>query len=210
MSSVSWKIAQISGMCSRLLGNLTVLRIMLMKLLKVSDYRRWRNEQSLRSDWDGRTKLIAQQIPAHSSVLEIGAGRMILRNYLSGSSKYTPADLISRVPEMIALDLNAKNWPTLTHHNYIIFSGVLEYIYDLKSCLTRVHGICDHIICSYASTDFEHQREKKVRRSHGWVNDYASQELEDLLAELGYSCTWRGMWRDQYLYQFSRIADQNM
>lgn len=73
---------------------------------KQSNYNRWKNMESLASDWDERTIIIATLIPPGSDVLEFGAGRLVLRDHLPKNCTYQPSDIVDRGENTIICDLN--------------------------------------------------------------------------------------------------------
>lgn len=95
------------------------------KLRKVSDFQRWGNEKGLHSDWDSRTKQISALIQPGESVIEFGAGRMILKKFLPEKCTYTPSDIIERENRTIICDLNCNLLPQFPSHDVAVFSGVL-------------------------------------------------------------------------------------
>src|SRR5205814_2229019 len=115
-----------------------------------SDYRRWGDSRSLSPDWDSRTEQIARLIPPGATVLEFGAGRMTLRNYLPEGCQYTPCDLVDRGGGTIVCDLNARELPAFPPLDVAVFSGVLEYINDINYLISHISGSVSTIIASYA------------------------------------------------------------
>jgi hypothetical protein len=136
--------------------------------------------------------------------LELGAATDSLRRHLPENVTYTAADLVPRGPDTIVFDLNSDRWPDVPFHDVVVMGGVLEYVHDVPRVIARIARLCSHIVCSYAPADFEGQRTAHERRKHGWVNDFRSAELEEIMRNAGYACTWRAEWNDQLLYVFSR------
>ena len=94
-----------------------------------SDLTRWENIENLDEEWDARTIMMARLIPPNSSVLEFGAARLVLREYLPTNCSYQPSDIVDRGDNTIVCDLNDE-FPDLSHHyTHVVFSGVLEYIF---------------------------------------------------------------------------------
>ena len=139
------------------------------KLRKGSDYQRWESERNLSPSWDSRTQQIAKLIDAHASVIEFGAGRLILKAYLPDGCTYTPSDLVDRGNGTIICDLNSDELPQLQSYDIAVFSGVLEYVNNVPKLISHLSNCVDVIIASYAVTDSWQHREmegKEKRHEH--------------------------------------------
>ena len=71
-------------------------------------------------------------------------------------------------------DLN-KEYPELDYYDVVVFSGVLEYIYDVPSLIEYLFNKCVEMIFSYAISDSGPS--KAGRRAKGWVNDCKTKTL---------------------------------
>jgi hypothetical protein len=178
------------------------LRTSLRKRWGRSDYARWTREDSLHTDWDSRTRIIARLIAPGSSVLEFGAGRLTLRDSLPGDCTYTPSDLISRGDGTIVCDLNAELLPDFPRYSVVVFSGVLEYVHDVPRLVRHLSRACEAFVTSYAVADTN--RSTLHRRSCGWVNDFASDEFQRVFERVGFRCDSMLDWRDQKIFRFVR------
>jgi hypothetical protein len=165
-----------------------------------SDVARWSSEGTLSPDWDGRTRLIASLIPAGSSVLEFGAGRLVLRDYLPSGCRYTPSDLVDRGAGTIVCDLNAKVLPDFPRHDVAIFSGVLEYVNDVPRLVRHLSPRVNAFVLSYAVTDTN--ASLVYRRADGWVNDFSASALVKVFADHGFRCDRTESWRSQQVFRF--------
>jgi hypothetical protein len=164
--------------------------------------RRWGDPRSLSSDWDSRTEQIARLIPPGTTVMEFGAGRMALRDHLPEGCKYTPSDLVDRGSGTIVCDLNARDLRAFPPHEVAVFGGVLEYVNDVSLLIKKSSKSFDIIIASYCAR--ERIPGRAVRRSHGWVNDYTSEEFEEIFARAGLRCDRLEDWGNQRIYRFVR------
>ncbi len=178
------------------------IRTSLRRLRGGADYGRWGNPSSLSPDWDSRTEQIARLIPPGATVLEFGAGRMALRDHLPAGCKYTPSDLVNRGDGTIVCDLNAQELPLFPPHDVAVFSGVLEYVNDVSCLITHICKSVNIIIASYAVR--ERVSGTVMRRSQGWVNDYGSDEFEEVFARSGFRCNRVEGWQSQKIYRFVR------
>jgi hypothetical protein len=168
-----------------------------------SNARRWANSANLLADWEPRTVALAAMIPANSSVLEFGAGRLVLKRHLPEGCRYTPSDLVSRGEGTIVCDLNDPVPPEFDPHDVAVFSGVLEYIHNVPRLIVHLAPVCKMIVCSYATADTS-VSSKLQRRSMGWVNDYTSTDFKRLFADHGFACDLESKWESQLLFRFQR------
>ena len=108
---------------------------------------------------------MATPIRPGSSVLEFGAGRMVLKQSLPEGCRDTPSDIVDRGPRTIVCDLNARTLPDFPHHDVAVFSGVLEYVHDVPRVVALLARTVDTVVASYADTDSVARR--ITRRAHG-------------------------------------------
>jgi len=167
-----------------------------------SDYRRWSEVDNLSPLWDARTQRIADMVPAGKSVLEFGAGRMVIKNMLKQPSRYTPSDLVDRGPGTIVCDLNARPLPDFDKHDVIVFSGVLEYVNDVPSLLAHLAPRTEVVIASYAVLE----KNTTGRRVCGWVNDYQASEFVAVFEAAGFKSVEALDWENQVINRFVRAA----
>jgi len=164
-------------------------------LLRQNAIQRWACEANLAPAWDGRTQVIARLIPEDSRVIEFGAGRRSLEKMLPHGCVYTPSDLVPRGSGCLVIDLN-RRIPNLGCYDVAVFSGVLEYVYDVPGVIRRVAEFSNMIVASYAVTDFT----PKLRRNQGWVNDFSGSRFRNLLARSGFSEVQEIRWRTQFIF----------
>ncbi|MEZ4867709.1 MAG: methyltransferase domain-containing protein [Caldilineaceae bacterium] len=179
-----------------------IVQTMLFKQFGKSHTSRWANANNLFESWDTRTKMLASFIPPNSTVLEFGAGRMMLRHYLPEGCQYTPSDIVDRGQNTLVCDLNAAHLPPFPFHDVIVFGGVLEYVHDLQRLIAHVATSCEMIVASYAVADLPDQSTTISRRRHGWVNDWNSQALQALFLQNGFACEEMMVWEMQHLFKF--------
>ena len=182
------------------------IRTSFLKRLGRSDLSRWRNPSNLSEYWDSRNRLIASLVPRGAAVIEFGAGRMVLRSFLPEGCKYTPSDVVDRGPGTLVIDLNERELPAIPPHEVAVFSGVLEYVHDVPRLLLHLSQVVDCVIASYAVADL-HPR-KMGRRALGWVNDFTTQEFEDVFASAGFRPDRDSLWGAQRVYRFVRSGSQ--
>jgi hypothetical protein len=176
------------------------LWIKLLHLLGRSDVSRWKADDSFHEAWNERTERMAGLVLPGKIVLEFGSGQGALTKYLPEGCTHIATDIVDRGPGSLVYDLNSRSAPALPKADVAFFSGVLEYVNDVPRSLVGIIENVEEVICSYAPTELNPER----RRSHGWVNDYTSDQLIDVFASLGLSCAHQGQWKRQVLFRFVR------
>jgi len=139
---------------------------------------------------------MARSIPAASRVVDVGAGAQALRSALPPDCIYVPIDVVSRTPDTIVCDLNRDQPPALSA-DYLVASGLLEYITDVPRLVSWMASTAPHIILSYEGADGQ---SRYYRRKSGWVNDYTNSEVRELLRRHGLSVMESATWRQQTIY----------
>jgi hypothetical protein len=178
------------------------IKFTLKQWLSKTDVRRWSRSESLRSDWDERTRLMAQFIRPSSSVIEFGAGRQVLRTYIPQDCRYQPSDVADRGNGTMVCDLN-QSFPSLSGiYDYAVFSGVLEYIEDVDRLLKNLAPHTQTILASYA--DVGGVPDLLTRKMCGWINHYTEQEFVDYFLSNGFVLREKTTWTVQRVYVFVR------
>lgn len=171
-----------------------------LKSTQSSDMERWENHKELLEDWNERTRLMAGMIPARAKVIEFGAGNMALKNYLPSNCEYQGSDLVQRSPEMKVCDLNAGIDFSLSSYDTAIFSGVLEYVYDIDKVFEQLNEEINLVVLSYACHDhFSMNRERL-----GWLSDYKKEELEGIFHKYHYEIKEYQEWRRQSVFKLEK------
>lgn len=180
-------------------------------LLKKSDRRRWANTGNIYSAWDSRSKLVAALVPNNSRVIEFGAGRRVLEQYLDSSCSYVPSDIVDRGPGTIVFDLNERPLPDLGVDVYdvAVLIGVLEYLRELPEIvdwLAKYVAVC---VVTYAcATTTGHSPralfERFTRVRHGWVNNYREDQLRAIFRERGFEIVQDEKWEKQRIFVFTQ------
>lgn len=164
-----------------------------------SDKTRWSKIKNFDEAWDERTIQMASYISPDSRVLEFGAGRLILKDHLPKGCTYTPSDIVDRGHGTIVCDLNKRPFPEFDKFDYIVFSGVVEYINDLDEVIDYLVKVSPKIIVSYATREAF----PKYRGIHGWVNEYSKEEFIKLFNRHGYELIKSAAWKKQDIFMFS-------
>lgn len=163
---------------------------------KATDYERWSKPQELYVDWDERTAILGNMINQGAKVIEFGAGNMALKRFLPPSCSYTPSDIYKRDKEILVCDLNDKIEIDLSQYNTAVFSGVLEYVYDIDTVFNQIKSSIHFVVLSYACSDISNAN----RLKRGWLSDYSKIELENIIFKHNYEIECITTWRNQSIY----------
>jgi hypothetical protein len=167
----------------------------------------WANLDIHAAEWDERTRLIAGFVPALSWVLEFGCGRRVLETLLPGGCVYIPSDIVSRGPDTWVCDLNRRPLGKVPRNvDVAVFSGVLEYVFDLPAVLRwlSVSNVTT-IVASYSCVrpaGLSRVFDTMHRLRFGWVTSYSEEELLAAFDAAGYELDRREYWRDQFVGRF--------
>ncbi|MBW4360373.1 hypothetical protein [Flavobacterium taihuense] len=174
----------------------------LLKSKKESDSARWARNNELFSNWNERTAILASFIQPEASIIEFGAGVMHLKTLLKDSKLYTPSDIVKRYDETVVCDLNEPISLKLQSYNVAVFSGVLEYVYDVDNV---IHQLSDNhveqIILSYCCSDIV----KLSREKNGWLSDLTKEELEAIFTNYNYKIKDYKEWNKQSIFNLMKI-----
>jgi hypothetical protein len=192
-----------------------VLRTLATRVFHVSDQARWRDLGNHDVTWDKRTRAIAELIPSGSRVIEFGAGRCQLRRWLPADCTYLPSDIVDRGSGSWLCDLNRRPLPQLERRAALqvaVFSGVLEYVVDVRGVLAWLAPHVDRIVVSYnlaseATGPGDRLQTVAARLSAGWVNSFTDAHLRECFADASFhlvtDCAVEGE-RDERIYAFAR------
>jgi hypothetical protein len=138
--------------------------------------------------WDARNEMIAAAIPANSSVADLGCGPQTLRGHLKPGCIYKPFDQVRSSPSVGFIDINAGVYPRIDDVvDYIVVSGVLEYIWNPRELLGRIAPLARRICLSYNVLAPRETRRSRLAKL--WVNHLTQTELEQMFSDL--HLTWR-------------------
>ena len=172
-----------------------------LRAKKLSDLERWEKRDELFKDWDERTEILAGFIVPGSSVIEFGAGNMALKKLLPSNCIYTPTDIHIRSDEFLKCDLNQRIDIDLSQFDTAVFSGVLEYVYDVDTVFNVLSDAIDNVILSYACCDISNAD----RLKSGWLSDYNRKDLEFIFSNHQYSIIEYKEWRKQSIFKLRRF-----
>jgi hypothetical protein len=189
-----------------------VIKTRLFRTTGRADYKRWKDPVNLQAWWDARTQQLAQLVPPGSRVLEFGAGRCRLRDFLTSDCSYTPSDLVDRGPGTLVCDLNQRPLPDLSGSaaDVVVFGGVLEYIRDVPELIRWLadSGV-QTCVASFDAAPanggvFNRFREMLRRSYYGYMNGLSKPDLQQIFERAGYACETQQTWTTQGIYRFVR------
>jgi hypothetical protein len=161
--------------------------------------KRWSNLDNYDVVWDERTALVAMMIDKNTSVLEFGAGRERLKDFLPEGCVYQPSDITMRSADTIVCDLN-KNFPALPQtYDYIVLSGVLEYIQNIDTLLQNIRKYCRFAVVVYVSTDRLECISTRMRQ--GWVNHLTETQFLQSISKANFTIVEQQRWRNHMIYR---------
>lgn len=144
---------------------------------------RWSN---LKESYDDRIEYMAQFIKPDSSVLDLGAGSLALKNYLPAGCRYQSCDIVSREATTIVCNFNKNEFPPPKRYDYVFCSGLLEYINDLPGFMSQIRNYSDNFIVSYVATKSKGKKRIKKREGLDWVNHYNFIDIVKIFLGNGY------------------------
>lgn len=145
--------------------------------------------------WDERNAVIATLIEPHSSVVDVGAGKMTLRQH-ARCGRYVPVDCVRVTPETVFADFNAGTVPDLAgQFDYAVCSGLLEHLEDPEAALRVVSTWATYTIFSYCITDTI-----PAALREGFRNHLSALDVLQLLARLGLTCWLPTTWSGQAIF----------
>ena len=168
---------------------------------KESDKDRWKKNEQLFEDWNERTRIMASYLNDSASIIEFGAGNMYLKSILKPTQEYTASDIVQRFPETIVCDLNEPIPFNLKKYDTAMFSGVLEYVYDIDVVFHQLkESDVKSVIVSYCCNDII----KLSRNKNGWLSDFSRPEMEAIFKDNNYELLDYQEWRNQSIFNLKK------
>jgi hypothetical protein len=101
-----------------------------------------------------RVEKVSRFIKENSSVLDIGAGDMVLREFLPDGCSYQAIDLYEREEGTIVCDLNVRKPRLYQKYDYVVCIGLLEFINDIEKFVKWIEKyINNSILVSYSNLE---------------------------------------------------------
>lgn len=156
--------------------------------------------------WLDRDRLMSQWITSDiHSIIDLGAGGMVLKDMLLPSVSYYPVDYIARTDETIVADFNKHEFPKI-QADCCFCAGILEYVNDLEWFVDEISKTgCKYVLCSY-SIRLQNQSIEE-RRERAWVNNLSFEELLQLFYRHGFILTdWNKHYSFSPLLKFEKAT----
>ncbi len=150
---------------------------------KKTDCGRWSSWNMLGNEPDLRAGMAGQLVPENSNVLDVGAGMMLLRDYIPASCTYTPLDIVARNRNTIIADLNQQQYPQ-SKYDVVCALFLLEFIHEPQLLFDWACKHADRLIFTYHPLQPGADRNK--RRAAGFFNDYNVGELKSMALQAGW------------------------
>jgi hypothetical protein len=136
----------------------------------------WKDIEYFDDSWINRMHMMAHFLPDNVSVMDLGCGKMWLKD-IHSISEYIPVDYCDRGPGTQLCDFNKKEFPSRIV-DYSFVSGCLEYIDDPKWFISEIAKHSYACVISYCTTD--NIADIKTRRQYCWANDLSRADIIEL------------------------------
>ena len=144
--------------------------------------KRWQDMEYFDPKWTERIREMAKYITRGKSVIDLGCGKMWLKEYLH-ENPYFPVDYISRGDDTIICDFNKKQFPNI-QTDIAFVSGALEYVVDTSWFVSEISMHSRECILSYCLK--ENFSDINFRKKQAWVNNFSRNEIVDLFRSFGF------------------------
>lgn len=129
-----------------------------------------------------------------TSLLDVGAGVMYVKELIDPDCLYKPLDNIERSYETMVADLNSPTCDLSKEGPFDLgfCSGILEYITDLPRLIKQLSVCCNRLVISYDCTDTPQNMIKDGDlmdfriNTRGYENHYSKSEIIKLISNCGF------------------------
>jgi hypothetical protein len=133
----------------------------------------WKKIEYFDERWQERIKRLAEFVPPGSSVMDLGCGKMWLRNFLVDCD-YIPVDYCPRGKDTVVCDFNKGEFPEQSV-DVAFVSGCLEYIDHPQWFVDQIESHAQRCVISYCTTDAF--PDFVMRSATGWKNHFDRAEI---------------------------------
>lgn len=144
--------------------------------LIISKKKTWKEIEYFDDSWQKRVQQMAAHLYPGESVMDLGCGKMYLKNYLHNNT-YIAVDYTKRDEHTVVCDFNKHEFPAL-NADVCFISGCLEYIKDYDWFVGEACRHCNRVILSYCTTD--NFSDQLMRIENNWQNNLSCQKIEEL------------------------------
>ena len=166
----------------------------------------WKNAEYFDPVWKHRIAQMVDLMPAGEAlaVMDLGCGRMWLRDYLPQGYQYIPVDYTDRGEGTILCDFSRHEFPE-RRADICFVSGCLEYVADPAWFAGRIAAQAGCCVLSYCTTDYT--PDIGVRQKRNWVNHLNRDSLVSLFENTGLRLQ-REIPQENSLFLFAREASR--
>jgi hypothetical protein len=144
----------------------------------------WSDFEYFDDKWKRRIKRMSGMIENETSFLDIGCGKMWLKEFLPQGGVYHGCDYTRRDETTIICDFNKKEFPSLSI-DCCFASGVIEYLDDPRWLFDQAFRSARSLIFSYCPLEI--QPDLPYRKSLGWRNHVSREYFFDTAKSIGYN-----------------------
>ena len=121
----------------------------------------------------------------YTSVMDLGAGQMYLKDLLPSDIAYYPVDYLARCPETLVYDFNKHEFPE-QKADLVVAAGIMHYVQDTDWWLKEIQEHCGKtFVLTYTPVELEGDI-KKREELFLWGNHYSYTELYECLIKHGF------------------------
>lgn len=143
--------------------------------------KRWQDMEYFDPRWSERIFEMSKYLTPGKSVIDLGCGKMWLKQYLS-NNEYYPVDYADRGEGTIIKDFNKHEFPEI-NAKVAFVSGTLEYVSDTEWFVSEISKHSDECILSYCT--IENFPDLKFRKKQAWRNNFSRNEIIKLFSSFG-------------------------
>jgi hypothetical protein len=148
--------------------------------------KKWNQIEYFDEKWKDRIRQMSEYVPEGSKIIDIGCGKMWLKEFLKKDCEYIGLDYVKRGDECIVYDLNKKEFPNIKV-NVSFISGCMEYVSDWKWFIDKIASSSDMIILSYCI--LEEFPIISDRKRLTWVNHLSNDDIINQFELQNYNLT---------------------
>lgn len=164
----------------------------------------WQELEFFDPRWKQRIAAMARHIGPRDAVLDLGCGRMWLKEFLGSAATYIPCDYQDRGPGTVVCDFNRGQFPDRCA-DVCFISGCLEYVRDVDWFLDRVAASAPKCVIAYCVLRPDKTLEQ--RRQNAWQNHLTEEELIGRFRARGMRLAVAdGQFMSSFVYVFERAA----
>lgn len=166
----------------------------------------WRDIEYFNRKWKIRIRKMSEFIEPDCSVVDLGCGRMWLKNYLPQTVKYFPVDYKYRGADCIVQDFNQLQYPDVDADTAFV-SGCLEYIDEPRWFVSEICRNQTMCVLSYCTT--EYFPDEMVRMKKAWVNSLSETQVISLFKDFGFALTHKTHEKTYVIFVFRKLVPED-